>query len=268
MDSNILFALILTLLAWLATWIWSFLIFFTKKFNPKFLSWSLWFSAWVMVYVSFMEILPKALEDLVKIYWENTWYLYMTISLFVWIWITALIDKIVPSYENPHEIKNIKNLWENKKNINEKKLLRMWLFSALAISLHNFPEWLATFIAAMHDTKLWISIAIAIAIHNIPEWIAVAAPIYFATKSKIKAASLWFLSWFAEFIWAIVWYFIIINIFPDLNFGFIFAFVAWIMIYISLDELLPTAEEYWEHHIAIWWLIAWMFVMAVSLVLL
>lgn len=266
-DWNIIFALSLTLFAWLATWIWSFLIFFTKNFNPKFLSWSLGFSAWVMIYVSFMEILPKSLEDLVNIHWDEKWYIFMTLAFFVWIATIGIIDKLVPSHENPHEIKNIKWLTDKTK-INEKKLLRMWLFSAFAITLHNLPEWLATFVAAMHDPALWISIAIAIAIHNIPEWIAVAVPIYYATKSKIKAASLWFLSGFSEVIWAVIWYLIMIYFFPDLSFWFIFAFVAWIMIYISLDELLPTAEEYWEHHIAIWWLIAWMFVMAISLVLL
>lgn len=267
MEENIILAFTLTLLAWLATWIWSFLIFFTKNFNPKFLSWSLGFSAWVMIYVSFMEILPKALDDLTKYHWEEKWYLYMTIAFFLWIITIAIIDKIVPSYENPHEIKNIKQL-NKKENSKEKKLLRMWLFSALAITLHNFPEWLATFVAALYDPSLWVSIAVAIALHNIPEWIAVAAPIYYATKSKIKAASLWFLSGFAEFIWAIIWYVFVIKYVWDLSFWFIFAFVAGIMIYISLDELLPTAEEYWEHHIAIWWLIAWMFIMALSLVLL
>lgn len=266
MDSNIYLAFLLTLMAWLATWIWSFLIFFTKNFNSKFLASSLWFSAWVMIYVSFMEILPKSLEDLTWIYWAEKWYLFMTLAFFLWIAVIAIIDKIVPNYENPHEIKNIKTLWDKKK-FHEKKLLRMWIFSALAITLHNFPEWFATFIATLHEPNLWISIAIAIAMHNIPEWIAVAAPIYYATKSKTKAASLWFLSGFAELMWALLWYFFIIYWFWDINFGFVFAFVAWIMIYISLDELLPTAEEYWEHHIAIWWLIAWMFVMAMSIVL-
>ncbi len=266
METNILLAFLLTLFAWLSTWIGSFLIFFTKNFSPKLLSGSLWFSAWVMVYVSFMEILPKSLEYLSLTLWKETANIYMTIAFFIWIAIIAIIDKIVPSYENPHEIKNIKNLWD-KKVIKEKKLIRMWLFSALAISLHNFPEWLATFAAAIYEPHLWINIAIAVAIHNIPEWIAVAAPIYFATKSKFKAATFSFLSWFAELIGAVVWYIFLLKVFWDLSFGFIFAIVAWIMIYISLDELLPTAEEYWEHHIAIWWMISWMFVMAISLLI-
>lgn len=267
MEENFLFALSLTIIAWLSTWIWSFLIFFSKKFNPKFLAISLWFSAWVMIYVSFLEILPKAILELWNIYSEKNAEALGVFLFFIGILTIAFIDKIVPSYENPHEIKNIKAL-ENEKKIDKNKLLRMWVFSAIAISIHNFPEWLATFISALKNPEIWISIATAIAIHNIPEWIAVAVPIYYATKSKLKAGFLWLASGFAEVIWALLWYFLIISIFPDINFWFIFAFVAWVMIYISLDELLPTAEEYWEHHMAIWWVIAWMIIMALSLILL
>lgn len=267
MEENFLFALSLTIIAWLATWIWSFLIFFTKKFNPKILALSLGFSAWVMIYVSFMEILPKAIEELWNIFPDKEANIWWTILFFVWIFIIAIIDKFVPNYENPHEIKNIKAL-ENENKIDQKKLLRMGIFSAIAISIHNFPEWLATFVSAMKNPEIWISIATAIAIHNIPEWIAVAVPIYYATKNKLKAGLLGLGSWIVEILWALVWYFLIISFFPEINFWYIFAIVAWIMVYISLDELLPTAEEYWEHHIAIWWLIAWMMVMALSLVLL
>lgn len=267
MEENFLFALSLTIIAWLATWIWSFLIFFTKKFNPKILALSLGFSAWVMIYVSFMEILPKAIEELWNIFPDKEANIWWTILFFVWIFIIAIIDKFVPNYENPHEIKNIKAL-ENENKIEQKKLLRMGIFSAIAISIHNFPEWLATFVSAMKNPEIWISIATAIAIHNIPEWIAVTVPIYYATKNKLKAGLLGLGSWIVEILWALVWYFLIISFFPEINFWFIFAIVAWIMVYISLDELLPTAEEYWEHHIAIWGLIFGMMVMALSLVLL
>ena len=143
----------------------------------------------------------------------------------------------------------------------------MGMFSALAIAIHNFPEGLATFIGAMSDPALGISIAVAIAIHNIPEGIAVSVPIYYATGSRKKAFWLSFLSGLAEPVGAVIGYFILRSVFNDSTFGFIFAGVAGIMIYISLDELLPTAEEYGEHHVAIGGLIAGMAVMAVSLLL-
>lgn len=149
----------------------------------------------------------------------------------------------------------------------EKRLLRMGVFSALAIAIHNFPEGLATFMSALNNPTLGVSIAVAIAIHNIPEGVAVSVPIYYATKNKKKAFWLSFSSGLAEPVGALGGYFILRNIFSDSTFGIIFAAVAGIMVYISLDELLPTAEEYGEHHIAIGGLIAGMIVMAFSLLL-
>ena len=146
--------------------------------------------------------------------------------------------------------------------------MRMGLFSALAIAIHNFPEGLATFMGAMTDPGLGISIAVAVAIHNIPEGIAVSVPIFYATKSRKKAFWYSFLSGLAEPVGAIIGYFILLHLFNDATFGMIFAGVAGIMVYISLDELLPTAEEYGEHHIAIGGLVAGMAVMAISLLLL
>jgi len=145
------------------------------------------------------------------------------------------------------------------------KLLRMGMFSAIAIAIHNFPEGLATFTGALKDPTLGISIAVAIAIHNIPEGIAVSVPLYYATGSKKRAFGLSFLSGLAEPVGALVGYLILLKFFNDLIFGFLFASVAGIMVFISLDQLLPTAEKYGEHHIAIYGLISGMVVMALSL---
>ena len=143
----------------------------------------------------------------------------------------------------------------------------MGLFSALAIALHNFPEGLATFVAAVQNPQLGIGIAIAIAIHNIPEGIAVAVPIFQATGSKRKAFTYSLLSGLAEPVGALIGYYLIITLVGDINFGFIFAFVAGIMVYISLDELLPSAEKFGEHHLSILGLILGFIVMALSLIL-
>jgi ZIP family zinc transporter len=145
--------------------------------------------------------------------------------------------------------------------------MRMGLFSALAIGIHNFPEGLATFMAGMTNPTLGVSIAVAIAIHNIPEGLAISAPVYYATGNKKKAFILSFLSGLAEPVGAIIGFFLLKWFFTEAAFGFIFAAVAGIMVYISLDELLPTAEEYGEHHVAIYGLIAGMAVMSLSLVM-
>lgn len=265
-SSVFLFALSLTLFAGLATGIGSLMALMSRKFNPKFLAGALGFSAGVMIYVSFVEIFLKARSSLEAIYGTKQGYYYTTIAFFVGIALIAVIDKLIPAYENPHEISNVHDLGENTDK-NDSKLMRMGLFSALAIAIHNFPEGLATFMSALKDPTLGISIAVAIAIHNIPEGIAVSAPIYYATKSRKKAFWLSFLSGLAEPVGALIGYFILHNVFSDLAFGLTFAGVAGIMIYISLDELLPTAEEYGEHHIAIGGLILGMVVMAISLLL-
>lgn len=143
----------------------------------------------------------------------------------------------------------------------------MGMFSALAIGIHNFPEGLATFTSALQDPTLGISIAVAIAIHNIPEGIAVSVPLYYATGSKKKAFKWSFLSGLAEPVGATIGFLILMPFMSDVVFGVLFASVAGIMVFISLDELLPTAEKYGEHHLAIYGLIAGMAVMALSLLM-
>ncbi len=147
------------------------------------------------------------------------------------------------------------------------KLMRMGLFTALAIAIHNFPEGLATFTAALTDPGLGIAIAVAIAIHNIPEGIAVAVPIFYATGSRKKAFLHSFLSGLAEPLGALIGFLILMPFMNEIVFGLLFGAVAGIMVFISIDELLPTAEAYGEHHLSIYGLIAGMAVMAFSLLL-
>lgn len=264
--SQILFAFGITLFAGLSTGIGSALAFYTKQTNKKFLSAALGFSAGVMIYVSFVEIFAKARESLERIYGPTMGLAATTIAFFSGIAVIALIDKFVPSGENPHEMRDVREMRIVPDESHE--LMRMGLFSALAIAIHNFPEGLATFISALQDPSLGISIAVAIAIHNIPEGIAVSVPIYFATGSKKKAFKYSFMSGLSEPLGAIAGYFLLMNFFNDSMFGYIFAAVAGIMVYISLDELLPTAEKYGQHHIAIWGMIAGMALMATSLIIL
>lgn len=263
--NNVLFAFGLTLFAGLSTGIGSALAFYTKQTNKKFLSAALGFSAGVMIYVSMIEIFVKARDSLEAVYGSTKGYWFTTIAFFAGIALIAIIDNFVPSAENPHEVRDVKDM--KLKNTNDPELLRMGLFSALAIAIHNFPEGLATFTGAMQDPTLGISIAVAIAIHNIPEGIAVSVPIYFATGNRRKAFLYSFLSGLSEPIGAILGYFLLMKFFNDAMFGVIFAAVAGIMVYISLDELLPTAEKYGEHHIAIYGLISGMIVMALSLLM-
>ncbi len=263
---NLLLAFSLTLFAGLSTGIGSLLSLFTTKTNTKFLSVSLGFSAGVMLYVSFVEIFSKANALLIKTQGEKlgTW---LTVGgFFFGVIFIAIIDKIVPKMGNPHEMRKVEEMGDQNKK-NDADLMRMGLFTAFAVALHNFPEGFATFMATLNDPGIGLPIAVAVAIHNIPEGIAVAIPIYYATNNKRKAFTLSFFSGLAEPLGALLGFFIFYKFMTDTMFGFMFASVAGIMVFISLDELLPAAGKYGEHHLSIYGLIAGMGVMALSLLL-
>lgn len=265
--NNVLFAFGLTVFAGVSTGVGSALAFFAKKTNTKFLSGALGFSAGVMIYVSMVEIFVEARESLEASLGSTKGYWVTTISFFVGIALIALIDKLVPSFENPHEPRSIEDIEEAEEVDKKRELLRMGMFSALAIAIHNFPEGLATFTGALQNPTLGISIAVAIAIHNIPEGIAVSVPLYYATGDKKKAFFLSVLSGLSEPVGALIGYTLLYKYFNDVVFGILFAAVAGIMVFISIDELLPTAEKYGEHHIAIYGLVSGMAVMALSLLM-
>lgn len=284
--NEIMLPFLLTLFAGLSTGIGSLIAFVAKKTNKRFLSFSLGFSAGVMIYVSMIEIFVKAKDSLAAELGERGGSWTTVAAFFGGIFLIAIIDKLIPSEENPHEAKRVVADCKHTKDgkcetcvaeegcIREEqdapqksKLMRMGLFTALAIAVHNFPEGLATFVSALQEPSIAIPIVAAIAIHNVPEGIAVSVPIYQATGSRKKAFFYSFISGLAEPVGAIIGWLILMPVMNDIVFGVIFAGVAGIMVFISVDELLPAAREYGEHHISIYGLIAGMMVMAISLLL-
>ncbi|XMB86193.1 zinc transporter ZupT [Mycoplasmatota bacterium WC44] len=265
MEFNVvLYAFLLTLFAGLSTGIGSLIAFFAKQTNTKLLSIALGFSAGVMIYVSFAEILVKAKVSLVSELGEVMGNYATVFAFFGGILLIAIIDKLVPSHGNPHEVRKIE---EMDNPVDKKSLMRMGKYTALVIAIHNFPEGLVTFTTALKDPSLGIAIAFAIAIHNIPEGIAVAVPVFYATGDRKKAFKYSFLSGLSEPVGALLGFLILMPFLNDVVYGIIFAAVAGIMVFISLDELLPTARKYGESHLAIYGLISGMFVMAISLLL-
>jgi ZIP family zinc transporter len=266
-QQNVLAAFGLTLFAGLSTGIGSALAFFAKRTNTKFLSVALGFSAGVMIYVSFVEIFPKARECLTSALGRVGGFWVTTLAFFGGVVFIGIIDRLVPSFENPHEVHKVEEMREADTATRFRNLYRMGLFTALAIAIHNFPEGLATFASALKDIKIGVPIAIAIAIHNIPEGISVSIPVFYATGNRGKAFFYSFLSGLAEPIGAAIGYVLLFSFFNDIVFGVLFASVAGIMVFISLDELLPTARKYGEHHLSIYGLVAGMGVMAISLLM-
>lgn len=262
---NIMTAFLLTLFAGLSTGIGSCIAFFAKRTNKRFLSVSLGFSAGVMIYVSMIEIFKKAQTALSVQLGEKSGAWATVVAFFGGMFLIAIIDKLIPEQQNPHEISGV--ITEEENSEQPHKLMRMGIFTALAVGIHNFPEGLATFVSALQDPELAIPIVVAIAIHNIPEGIAVSVPIYQATGSKKKAFFYSFFSGLAEPVGALIGWLLLMPIMSDVVFGVIFAGVAGIMVFISLDELLPAAREYGEHHLSVYGLIGGMVVMAISLLL-
>lgn len=269
LESNVLLAFGLTLFAGLSTGIGSAIAFFTHHTNRRFLAVSLGFSAGVMLYVSLVEILAKGRAALEEPLGSAGAAWVALLAFFGGIGLIALIDRLVPGAENPHESHALEELdaKPDARSGLSRRLLRMGLFTALAIGIHNFPEGLATFLVTLEQPGIGLAIAVAIALHNIPEGIAVSVPIYQATGSRKKAFTYSFLSGLAEPVGALVGYVLLRPFIDDLLFGVLFSGVAGIMVFISLDQLLPTAEKHGEHHLCVYGLMAGMGAMGVSLAL-
>lgn len=233
-DNNSIFPLILSTIAGLSTILGAIIIFFTKNNNEKFLTFALGFSAGVMLTVSFTDLFPTAQTSISKYHGQSTGILWSILFLLIGAFMAYLIDIFIPEEEKGTVPKPNNNF----------ELFRLGIVSTIALMIHNFPEGIATFVSGYQDTALGLSVTLAIALHNIPEGIAIAMPIYYATKSKSKAIKYSFLSGMAEPLGALIAFLFLKPFINDLILGIIFAVVSGIMIYISIDELIPSSRQY------------------------
>lgn len=279
--SNVALAFLLTFLAGMATAVGAALAFFVRRDSTRTLALCLAFSAGVMLYVSFTEILGKAAGAIEKAGAGPTRAAWLTAAgFFGGMLLIGLIDRLIPKAENPHEPRTLEQLADLKPDAStpgvarsllrgaRARLLRVGAFTGLAIAIHNFPEGMATFFAAVEDPAIGVALAIAIALHNIPEGVSVSVPIYYATGRRRRAFAYAAASGVAEPLGAMLGYFILAPLLNPTAIGVVFAGVAGIMVFISLDELLPTAREYSRGHETIYGMGAGMAVMALSLLLL
>ena len=271
--SDVAFAFTLTVIAGLATGIGGIIVIFSKLDNKKFLAVCLSFSAGVMLYIAFAEIFLEALAMLEYKFGGEAGLLIGTAAFFAGIVVMIIIDKFIPHDDHDENALDLMDSQESQntlKSKGDKDLKQTGIMSSIAIAIHNFPEGIITFIAALYDPALGVAIAIAIIIHNIPEGIAMAAPIYHATGSKVKALLVSLSAGLAEPVGALIAWLFIRNIFEDLEgiFGVSFAFVGGIMVFVAIHTLLPAAQKYGKHHVVMKWLFLGMAVMALSLVML
>ena len=99
LDQRVLFAFLLTLVAGLCTGLGSLLGLVSRRFSPKLLSLSLSFSAGVMIFVSFVEIFPKARQSLAIGLGATTGYAVTVLAFFAGMVLIALIDNALPSHD-------------------------------------------------------------------------------------------------------------------------------------------------------------------------
>ncbi len=272
-SSGIWFALGLTFLAGLATGIGSAIAFLAKRTDFRLLSVGLAFSAGVMLYISFTDILSKATASLAVAYGPAAGAWLANAGLFGGILVMALIDWLVPMAENPHEVRAEVDMEALRQqgdgsDSRDHRLWRMGIVAALAITIHNFPEGIATFLSALHDPKTGIAVGIAVALHNIPEGVSVSVPIFYATGNRRRAFALSVLSGLAEPLGALLALATLNFFVPEKVMGLVFGAVAGVMIYVSLDELLPTARRYGKSHEVLAGIVAGMVIIAISLLLL
>ena len=249
--SNLAVAFSITLAAGLFTVLGSGLVMFSKTPNPRVLSFGLAFAGGAMVYVSLTEIFSKYHA-----------FAAATMAFLAGMGGIALIDRLVP---NPHETLDAQDpsFQESKR----RHIARVGMMAAFAITAHNFPEGLATFFATLENPAVGMPLALAIAIHNIPEGISIAAPVYFATRSRKKTVWACLLSGLAEPLGAALGYLVLQPFLSPAVFGSVFGVIAGVMVFLALDELLPAAKRYSDGHETVYGLTTGMAVIAVSLVL-
>ena len=256
-------AFLMCLFAGLSTGLGSIAALLFKAENKVFSSLSLGFSAGVMVYVSMTEIMSKARDALTAGMGERlgAWILFF--SFFGGALLIVLIGKLIPAFEGDNAERRLSGI----RGASKKKLMRTGIMSAFAIALHNFPEGMATFVSALRDPEIAIPIVVAIAIHNVPEGISVSLPVYRATGSRRTAFAVSFLSGLAEPLGALLGWAVLLPFMSDTVFGIVFGACAGIMVYISADEILPSAEEGGRHGVVMAGFLLGMAVMAFSLIL-
>lgn len=256
-------AFLISLLAGLTTVIGGVLATHRRMRERAFIAVSLAFAAGAMVFVSFTQVIPTGVDLLAEFMDKKQALLAVYAAFFAGVLLVLAIDRVLPQSLNPSEIEGA----EGKTKIN-KRLLRSGVLVAGVLALHNFPEGMSTFVASYQDMSLGIILAVAIAVHNIPEGIAAAAPIYAATRSRARAIKWALISGLTEPLGALVAIGLIALAFPTDIFGVLFGLVAGMMVFISLDELLPAARRYQtKPHQSIYGMFGGMLVVAVSVLL-
>ena len=250
MSEMVGFALMLSVLAGLSTTLGSLLAIIVRKPTPRFMAFTMGFSGGVMILLAFVELLQEGIELI--------GFIPAHVSFFAGMGVMFLVDALVP-----HDFIAEHHGTEDARG--DRQLLKTGLFVALGISIHNFPDGMASFVGALEDASLGVAISVAIAIHNIPEGLAVALPVYAATGSRAKAFWWSFLSGMTEPLGAALAALVLLPYLNETLLGIVLAAMAGTLVFIALDELVPVSRSFGEEHLSIVGVMIGMVVMAASL---
>ncbi|MDE5586954.1 MAG: ZIP family metal transporter [Bacilli bacterium] len=217
---------LLTILAGFSTMIGTIPIFF-KKQSKKLLITSLGFASGVMATISFTDLLPSSFSSLRESYVFFPAFLMVAICFCVGVIFSFSVDHFLPQEKMKYG-----------------KLYQVGLISCLAIIMHNIPEGIITYLTSSSDLRLGVALTLAIALHNIPEGISISVPIYYSTGSRKKALLYTFISGISEPFGAVLAFIFLAPFVNSFVMGILYAFIAGIMIHISIYELLPESCSY------------------------
>lgn len=215
-------------------------------------------TAGVMISLSFLELVNEA--------WELAGFWTATIGFGGGAFFMFLLDFLAPHIRfgekeirirEDHSTQDTSRYFSSPKrkrfgnfrqrnHITDHKLLRTGILLAIGITIHNIPEGIAVGAGYMHGPEFGFFIAAAILLHNIPEGIATALPLCKSGVCRWDSFRTAFLSGLAEPVGALTAGFFLYSF--DKYVPLALAFAGGVMMFITLDELIPAAREHGHQH--------------------
>jgi ZIP family zinc transporter len=251
----VLTAFLLSLIAGMGTGLGG-LIAIIRKPGPHLYGLLMGITAGVMITLSFLELVNEA--------WELQGFVTATVGFTLGAIFMLVLDMTIPHVrfgeeEIPHKDSDSVDQPVRSQRRGRHRFMRLHhdqpinhallnsgILIAIGITIHNIPEGIAVGASYMHAPTFGVFIALAILLHNVPEGIATALPLCKSGVCRWDSFRVAFLSGLAEPFGAL-FAALFLTTFQVLIPGAL-AFAGGVMVFITLDELIPAAREHGHHH--------------------